>query len=601
MGVMKSIGDATAPEGWPKAARARRVAIVGWARLAHQAREGSGYNLSASELAAGLAMSGHEVFYLQSGMRFDLRPGARVVPLERWRGVACYDLRNSPNPSPAYCNFKNPAGEIESPTITRAVLGWLERERIEVVHMHSLEGYAFDLIPAIRRRGIPVVVTLHNYWMVCSQVDLLHNETSVCHDYEGGRRCEGCIPTPNPSSVRVKRRIEQTAERLVGHTTAQTLKRTGMNAAKRVRGGLRGGGTPAFIEDGNLVRQDPESGVGYAGAEDAPSDATVDFGLRVHEHERTPTPAVSAWDENERFLKADHHLTVLNDYGRRREAGIAALNAASAVIPPSAFLLEAHRAMGLERSRSRRVLLGQPHLDQMNRAARRSAFYRRRPWDPGRSEGPLRLAFMGTSRPNKGFEVLASAIERLDTDVRTRCHFMMRVGGWDWAYRKRLSRFPQVSMLGGYDPYQLVSAIGEYHVGLLPHIWFENSPIVLLEHLHAGKFTISSRLGGPVDWIVEPGAAGSEGNGGLGNGLLFAGGDADALAESIARIVRGEVRLPSAAEVHAVSTLQSYPGHVGEVASLYERVLANEAAGESVGESAEVIVREPGGVRAGVS
>ncbi|MEL7472339.1 MAG: glycosyltransferase [Planctomycetota bacterium] len=591
----KAGSEVVVPEGWPRASTPRRVAILGWARLANQAMEGSGYNLSASELASGLAMSGHDVSYLQAGMHYDVRLGMRVVRRERWRSIDCYSLHNSPNPSPGYCNFKNPRGESACAEESKQVVKWLEVVRAQVVHIHSLEGFSFDVIGAIRDSGRPVVVTLHNYWMVCSQVDLLHNETTVCHDYEGGTRCVDCIPTPRPKSVRIKRRIEQTVELVVGHGPAQSMKRTGMGVAKRLKNGSSS--SAAYEED--LVKADAESGRGYEGAEESVSSSEraggVDFGLRVRDAERTPTPAISAHDENERFLRADHHLTVLNEYGERRKAGIDALNRASAVIPPSSFLLEVHRVMGLERAHSRRVLLGQPHLDQMNRVARRSAFYDTRPWDPETSEGPLRLAFMGTARANKGMEVLAGAIERLDRDVRRRCHFHIRCGGVDWAYRKRLSVFPEVSMLGGYLPFQLVSAMGEYHVGLLPHIWFENSPIVLLEHLHAGKFTVSSRLGGPVDWIVEPNGEGSEANGGLGNGLMFPSGDPGAMAAAIARIVRGEVKLPTPREVHAVSALQSYPGHVETVASVYEQTLKCEA----VGDGPEVVVRGVG-VEAGV-
>jgi len=94
---------------------------------------------------------------------------------------------------------------------------------------------------------------------------------------------------------------------------------------------------------------------------------------------------------------------------------------------------------------------------------------------------------------------------------------------------------------------------------------------VLLEMLHAGKFVIASRLGGPPDWIVQPGDRADLPRG---NGLLFPGGDAEALAACITRVVRGEVALPTAREVHGVSTLVSYPDHVREVEGVYLDLLA---------------------------
>ena len=38
------------PPGWPVTGRPLRVALLGWARLSFQGSQGSGYNLSASEL-----------------------------------------------------------------------------------------------------------------------------------------------------------------------------------------------------------------------------------------------------------------------------------------------------------------------------------------------------------------------------------------------------------------------------------------------------------------------------------------------------------------------------------------------------------------------
>ncbi len=55
---------------------------------------------------------------------------------------------------------------------------------------------------AIKAAGIPVVVTLHNYWHVCPQVDLIYNEHGF--DYEGGRRCTGCLNESKPGVRKVK-------------------------------------------------------------------------------------------------------------------------------------------------------------------------------------------------------------------------------------------------------------------------------------------------------------------------------------------------------------------------------------------------------------
>lgn len=552
------------PPGWPITERPLRIAMLGWARLSLQAREGSGYNLSASELAAGLALSGHHVHYLASGIRYSPWPGPRIHRVETWRGVECCELVNSPNCSPAACNFRNMEREIAHPGECRTVLRWLEDRRIEVVHIHSLEGFPLDLIGAIRDRGLPVVVTPHNYWYACPQVDLLHEEVRVCTDYQGGTRCVSCMKTKSYATQRVARTLGQALERIMGPGPADLARKSAYGLVARLRG--RNGKPPPL--NGRFV-PDPELAQGFhAGDANGSHDGRIGHWFAPEPEQPDPKPlGASPIDANEQFLSPEsrtRHLAILDNsvYGRRRQAGIAALNRANLVTPPSDFLRRAHIAMGLEESRTRVVRLGQPHFDQINRRTRRSPFYRARPWDPRKSTGPLRLAFFGVTRPNKGLDVLIRAIGLLPREVRQRCQFLIRAGGWDWPFRKKVAEFPEVQFAGGYDLLQLIGAGGEYDVGILPHIWFENSPLVLLEHLHAGKFVIASRLGGPPEWIVEPPAPSP-------NGLMFPAGVPEALAAAIGRLVSGEVALPSPAEVHdATPMLQSYPAHVSEVAGI---------------------------------
>lgn len=565
-----------APQGWPSTDRPLRIAILGWARLRLQALEGSGYNLSATELAAGLAMTGHSVFYLRSGMDYSLVGGPRIRDEKPWRGVRCCSLVNSRNFSPASTNFAHIANEFSCPRDDALVIRWLDSIGAEVVHVHSLEGFALSVVGAIRRTGRPVVVTPHNYWYVCPQVDLLHKERDCCMDYDGGRRCVGCLETSSPRAVRFNRAIEQGAERLFGPETAALMEVVFKAARDALKGKRKP--TPEDIEQADRIKPDPETARGFdPGPPDHPG--TFDHGLQVRDRDKIDELGSPPLDANERFLASrDLHLRVLDGspYGRRRLAGVDALNHASLVIPPSEFMCRVYESMGVDRSRLRHVRLGQPHFDQINRRARRSPFYDVRPWNPAEARRPIRFGFLGTTRNNKGLGVLARAIQRLEPDVRRRCQFIIHAYGLDWGYRKMLSMYPEVSFLGGYDTVMLLAAAGEYDVGILPHIWFENSPLVMLEHLHAGKFIVASRLGGPVDWLHEPGPTDARADGGLGNALLFRAGDPDALADCLRRIVSGDVIVPSPREIHEVSVLRSYPEHVAEVESIYRELLNGE-------------------------
>jgi glycosyltransferase involved in cell wall biosynthesis len=551
--------DAQPPPDWPRTSCPLRIALFGWARLAFQAVQGSGYNLSASELAAGLAMSGHHIFYLASGRRYGLRPWPHIEYTERWRGVECFDLFNSPNISPAAFNFANMARERSSPRQSRLILRWLDRHDIQIVHIHSLEGFPLDLIPAIGASGRPVIVTPHNYWFVCPQVDLMHNEVRICDDYQGGQRCTTCLRPRSIALTMWKRRLGQTFERLVGWEAAGIMRKAAAELPFRLRE-LLGRIQPELP---SARSADPESARGF---DPGPPDheGLIHHNLGPDRRDRPRRQLGAArLDENERFLQADHHLAILNNYGQRRAAGVQALNSASLIIPPSDFVRRIHIRMGVREELTRTVRLGQPHFDQINRRTRRSPYYNVRPWNPAAAQRPLRFAFLGAMRPSKGVDVFAHAIELLPRDVRQRGQFIFRIMGHDWPLRRRLCAYPEVSFAGPYDLLQLIGAGGDYDVGILPHVWFENSPLVLLEHLHAGKFVISSRLGGPLEWLDPPR-----------NGLLIPGGRADDLAAAIQRLIDGQITIPSPREVHdATPILQTYPDHVRQVAAIYTDLL----------------------------
>lgn len=566
---------------WPRTDRPLTIAILGWARVSSQGREGSGYNLSKSELARGLVLSGHKVYSLSSGMIYRLgglrAGGPHIAKRESWGGVECYELRNSPNVSPAAFNFRNTTTELTDPRTTRMVVEWIRAVGAHVVHVHSQEGLALDVIPAIEAAGVPVVATLHNYWFVCPQVDLLRQERSVCLDYEGGRACESCMPGKDVAKLRSQRAWGQSLEYALGLYPADVIRK----AAYGVKPLLRALGRGRFIrryEPKALnpdMLNDPELAAGFGvsgsvcGA--APDtlihhDPPIDKGEEPVDYERAKS------DANERVLAGTNHRVSLNIYGARRDAGVAALAAASLVTPPSDYLRRVHVAMGVPEQKTRWVRLGQPHFDQINRRARRSPYYDLRPWSPAAATRPLRFAFFGTTRPNKGLEVLVRAIPLIEPALRRRIHIAIHAQGWDLGFRKRLSTYPEVSVWGGYDLYQLISAAGEYDVGILSHIWLENSPLVLLENFHAGKMVICSRLGGPVDWVKDPASHPGEYN-----GLFFPGGDEHALAACIERLIRGDVVIPSPREIHQRTTLQSYPAHVQEVETIYRQVIDGAA------------------------
>lgn len=504
-----------------------RVAVLGWARLSAQEREGSGLNLSVSELCAALASRGSSVLYLRSGMDYSLFEGMHVQLAEIWRGVACFDLFNSPNLAPGNFNLRNAPDQIRCPSHTALVIRWLKALRVRLVHVHAIEGFSFDLLPAIRSAGIPVVVTPHNYYAICPQVDLLRNEQRVCEDYQGGAACATCLShAPDPATYRQWRRRYQTSERWLGPHAPASIKDRLLSAHRTLRD--------------RFFPRPP-----------APPGPHPTF---------QPLPAAPA-DQGERLLAANAKLVVMNSYGERRKAGIAALNAANTVLCPSRFILRVHESFGVEPRLLRHVPLGQPHFDAIRAAAEQCPFYRESSWGVA-SRRPLRVAYFGNCYPNKGLATLVEAIAAQPPSLQAVTHYSIRAAGEDRPFRARLQGFPNVVFLGRYDIAQLPAIANDFDVCCFPNMGLENSPFVVLESLHAGRFVIASRLGGPTDFI-------DEGR----NGLLFAAGNITELNTCLSRIVYGSTSLPSRREIHQRSALRSFESYVTEVQAAYRELV----------------------------
>lgn len=75
-----------------------------------------------------------------------------------------------------------------NPTIAQRFGDFLDACAPEVVHFHHLMYLSTSCIQEAARRGIPVVMTLHDYWLICQRGRFLKPDLSQCP----GQTDEGC-------------------------------------------------------------------------------------------------------------------------------------------------------------------------------------------------------------------------------------------------------------------------------------------------------------------------------------------------------------------------------------------------------------------------
>ncbi|MCM8796409.1 MAG: glycosyltransferase [Candidatus Omnitrophica bacterium] len=105
-------------------------------------------------------------------------------------GIKFIEFYNSPNKVGYYINPEQQCLDAYIDSLTKRVL---DEERPDIVHIHELQMHTASTIEVIRKNRIPVLKTIHNYFDICPQRDLLFQAKEICLDYREGERCVECL------------------------------------------------------------------------------------------------------------------------------------------------------------------------------------------------------------------------------------------------------------------------------------------------------------------------------------------------------------------------------------------------------------------------
>jgi glycosyltransferase involved in cell wall biosynthesis len=127
---------------------------------------------------------GVTVAYFFSGRYYPYLGGPR---LKRWRrdGVTMLEVVNSP----LYDHGRQPELELDEPQTERLFERALEEINPDVVHVHELAGLPFSVLDVVRRTGTPSVMTLADYFPLCSTFKLFDAQGRVCLRRDVGADC----------------------------------------------------------------------------------------------------------------------------------------------------------------------------------------------------------------------------------------------------------------------------------------------------------------------------------------------------------------------------------------------------------------------------
>jgi glycosyltransferase involved in cell wall biosynthesis len=198
---------------------------------------------------------------------------------------------------------------------------------------------------------------------------------------------------------------------------------------------------------------------------------------------------------------------------RRAGALRTALEDVDVFLAPTSFARDRAVEFGVPPARARVLRLG-----VLPAPARARAEGRRR-----------RVGFVGTIAPHKGVKVLVEAFRaQSDADATLDLHGNETVHpSYSAALRRAAESDPRIRFRGPFAEGAQERVLGEMDVLALPSLWWENSPLTVLEALGAGLPVVASDTGGVKELIAADA------------GLLVPPGDAVALRDALASVIAG--------------------------------------------------------------
>jgi glycosyltransferase involved in cell wall biosynthesis len=420
-----------------------KVLLYNFLQPGESGKQGGGVAVYQANLMQALKQRGVEVVFLSSGDRYALlRSDPHLVAYHNGGDRAV--IVNSPVLAPAHFTFYQIEAYTGDPGLDAIPAGLKARYgAIDAFHFQNVEGLTAGFFRALRAAypDASILLSAHNYNIVCPQVNLWFREQRVCTDYRDGRACVNCLPGGDP------KRHERNIRRM-----DMLLKRLGVAP----KGTLRNVVTWTIRAPLRLRRR-----------------------LKPRPHAAGPAaPIVLTSDgKSERYAQyRKTNLALCRDVFDR-------------VLAVSDRTRRVLIQRGVPAGQVAVSYIGTAHYEHFLKA------------DPIRSVGDgLHIGYLGYMRADKGFYFLLESLEYLDEHTARDLRVTIAAPVTDLGAVERLKamahKFRALTIHDGYTHATLDTVLAGVNLGVVPVLWEDNLPQVAIEMVSRGIPIITSNRGG---------------------------------------------------------------------------------------------------------
>lgn len=463
-----------------------KILYYNWAPLFDPLKRGGGVRLYQEGLIKRALAEGHQVVYFSAGVRYNsLRPGLRVVDTVRAYGVHSvreFEIVNSPVLAPSHHQFGRQLSREDEERYSEFLIEFIDSHGpFDVLHLNNAEGIPLSLLNDRARLNVKrVVLSLHNYHLLCQQVNLWHAERAACNDYQQGRRCTHCVTPPSTFEVLAASTYHDIISKAVteGSKAHQALFYFYMRAKGVARRLLR------------AKRQ------------------LLSTGARP-ELQLLSVPTLA---DGERFRT-------------HRSTAVAMINSGVDVALPVSYRVAAiFEGAGVSPSKLHPRYIATNFAASFELHAARSRTIRRQ----DATGILLNIAFLGYARKDKGFFFLLDALAALPAEAKKMISVTLAARGaaqQSGMIDASLTGFARQRVLDGYDHSDLKDILSNVDLGIVPVMWEDCLPQVAYEFVGNEVPILVSNMGGAPE-LVGPAE------------LVFRAGDVDDFCRRIIAILQ---------------------------------------------------------------
>ena len=81
----------------------------------------------------------------------------------------------------------------DNPHVEEQLGAWLDTWKPDIVHVISLLTLTAAVVRAVKKRNLPVLFTLTDFWMICPKISLVHGDGSLCDGQVTSWDCLKCM------------------------------------------------------------------------------------------------------------------------------------------------------------------------------------------------------------------------------------------------------------------------------------------------------------------------------------------------------------------------------------------------------------------------